>query len=176
MLIVLVVGYMVFMLPANLGMRIIGPPRQLGIAVIFFGACGTCLSASKNYGTIMGLRVLIGMGEAFVQVGLLYFSFWYVIFSESSDCPSHMFCEAFPLFRLFQEGQRASNTVPTPTFLVNWALLTSRLSGTKEMRLLRELVCEYHETSFEASNFPSSRILYFCNNIGLFQWPDCVRS
>jgi hypothetical protein len=79
---VLVVGYMVFMLPANLGMRIIGPPRQLGIAVIFFGACGTCLSASKNYGTIMGLRVLIGMGEAFVQVGLLYFSFWYVIFSE----------------------------------------------------------------------------------------------
>jgi hypothetical protein len=82
MLIVLVVGYMVFMLPANLGMRIIGPPRQLGIAVIFFGACGTCLSASKNYGTIMGLRVLIGMGEAFVQVGLLYFSFWYVIFTE----------------------------------------------------------------------------------------------
>jgi MFS family permease len=76
-LIVLVVGYMVFMLPANLGMRVIGPPRQLGIAVIFFGVCGTCLSASKNYGTVMGLRVLIGMGEAFVQVGLLYFSFWY---------------------------------------------------------------------------------------------------
>jgi MFS family permease len=68
---------MVFMLPANLGMRVIGPPRQLGIAVIFFGVCGICLAAAKNYGAVMGLRVLIGMGEAFVQVGLLYFSFWY---------------------------------------------------------------------------------------------------
>lgn len=65
------------MLPANLGMRVIGPPRQLGIAVIFFGVCGTCLSAAKNYAAVMGLRVLIGAGEAFVQVGLLYFSFWY---------------------------------------------------------------------------------------------------
>ena len=65
------------MLPANLGMRVIGPPRQLGLAVIFFGVCGTCLAASKHYATVIGLRVLIGMGEAFVQVGLLYFSFWY---------------------------------------------------------------------------------------------------
>ncbi|KAF8851304.1 MFS general substrate transporter [Acephala macrosclerotiorum] len=71
------VGYMVFMLPANLGMRVIGPPRQLGAAVIFFGVCGTCLSAAKSYGAVIGLRILIGMGEAFVQVGLLYFSFWY---------------------------------------------------------------------------------------------------
>ncbi|KAH8820252.1 major facilitator superfamily domain-containing protein [Xylogone sp. PMI_703] len=71
------VGYMVFMLPANLGMRIVGPPRQLGAAVIFFGVCGTCLSASKAYGTVIALRILIGLGEAFVQVGLLYFSFWY---------------------------------------------------------------------------------------------------
>lgn len=111
----LVVGYMVFMLPANLGMRIIGPPRQLGIAVIFFGACGTCLSASKNYGTIMGLRVLIGMGEAFVQVGLLYFSFWYVIFSELR----------LPLPYVLR-GATPPKHFPSPTFLVNWALLTAR--------------------------------------------------
>jgi MFS family permease len=72
-----VVGYMVFILPANIGMRIIGPPRQLGLAVIFFGVCGACLSAVHNYGSVLGLRLLIGLGEAFVQVGLLYFSFWY---------------------------------------------------------------------------------------------------
>lgn len=65
------------MLPANLGMRIIGPPRQLGLAVIFFGICSTCMAAAKNYGSVMGLRVLTGTGEAFVQVALLYFSFWY---------------------------------------------------------------------------------------------------
>jgi hypothetical protein len=65
------------MLPANLGMRVIGPSRQLGVAVIFFGVCGTCLSASKNYATVVAIRVLIGIGEAFVQVGFLYFSWWY---------------------------------------------------------------------------------------------------
>lgn len=68
---------MVLMLPANLGMRIIGPNNQLGAAVIFFGVCSTCMAAAKNYGAIMGLRVLTGIGEACVQVGLLYFSFWY---------------------------------------------------------------------------------------------------
>lgn len=68
---------MVFILPANIGMRIIGPPQQLGFAVIFFGICGTCLSAVHNYSSVLGLRLLIGLGEAFVQVGLLYFSFWY---------------------------------------------------------------------------------------------------
>lgn len=73
----LVVGYMVFILPANIGMRVIGPPRQIGLAVIFFGICGTCLSAVHGYGPILGLRLLIGLGEALVQVGLLYFSFWY---------------------------------------------------------------------------------------------------
>lgn len=65
------------MLPANLGMRVVGPPRQLGAAVTFFGICATCLSGSKTYGAVIGLRILIGVGEAFVQVGLLYFSFWY---------------------------------------------------------------------------------------------------
>lgn len=65
------------MLPANLFMRVIGPPRQLGAAVVFFGVCATCLSVTKNYGTVIGLRILNGIGESFVQVGLLYFSFWY---------------------------------------------------------------------------------------------------
>lgn len=72
-----VVGYMVFMLPANLGMRIIGPPPQVGLAVIFFGTCSTCMAAAKSYGAVMGLRVLTGSEEAFIQVALLYFSFWY---------------------------------------------------------------------------------------------------
>lgn len=76
-LIEIVVGYMVFILPANIAMRVVGPPRQLGIAVIFFGVCSTCLSAAHAYGSVLGLRLLLGLGEAFVQVGLLYFSMWY---------------------------------------------------------------------------------------------------
>jgi MFS family permease len=91
-----VVGYMVFMLPANLGMRVIGPPRQVGLAVIFFGTCGTCLAAAKNYGSVMGLRVLIGIGEAFVQVGLMYFSFWYKRDEVASRAGKlHILCTAF---------------------------------------------------------------------------------
>ncbi|PVH70658.1 hypothetical protein DL98DRAFT_540666 [Cadophora sp. DSE1049] len=65
-----------FILPANLGMRVIGPPRQLGAAVIFYGVCGTC-PAAPRITAVIGLRILIGMGEVFVQVGLLYFNYLY---------------------------------------------------------------------------------------------------
>lgn len=71
------VGYMVFILPVNTVMRVIDLPRQLGLLVVFFGVCGTCLFAVHNYGSVLGLRLPIGLGEAFVQVGLFNSSFWY---------------------------------------------------------------------------------------------------
>ena len=60
---------------ANISMSDIRPPRQLGLAVIFFGLCGTYLSAVHNYNSVPGLRLFIGLGEVFMQVSLLYFSF-----------------------------------------------------------------------------------------------------
>ncbi|KAH0536475.1 hypothetical protein FGG08_006656 [Glutinoglossum americanum] len=58
-------------------MRVVSPPKLLGVAIVFFGVCSTCLAAAKNYASILALRVLIGAGQAFVQVGSLYLSIWY---------------------------------------------------------------------------------------------------
>ncbi|OCK99096.1 MFS general substrate transporter [Cenococcum geophilum 1.58] len=71
------VGYLTFMLPSNLAMRVISPPKMIGTAIIFFGICTLCLAATKKYAAILVLRVLNGSGQAFVQVAFLYFSIWY---------------------------------------------------------------------------------------------------
>lgn len=65
------------MLPSNLAMRVISPPKMIGTAIIFFGICTLCLAATKKYAAILVLRVLNGSGQAFVQVAFLYFSIWY---------------------------------------------------------------------------------------------------
>ena len=65
------------MLPANLSMRIIPPPKLIGTAIFFFSICTLCLAAAKNYATVLFLRMLIGSGQAFVQVAFLYLSIWY---------------------------------------------------------------------------------------------------
>lgn len=35
------------------------------------------LSIANNYSTVVGLRILIGAGEAFIQAAPLYLSLWY---------------------------------------------------------------------------------------------------
>src|SRR5437667_5673498 len=52
---VTVVGYVVFMLPANLTMRVVGAPMQLGVGVVFFGISNVCLSAARTYSAVAGL-------------------------------------------------------------------------------------------------------------------------
>ncbi|KAH8799083.1 major facilitator superfamily domain-containing protein [Xylogone sp. PMI_703] len=77
-LMIFFIGYIVLQLPANLAMRVVAPSYQIGSgACILFGVCSMSLAAARNYGPVMGLRVLIGIWEAFVQVGLLYISIWY---------------------------------------------------------------------------------------------------
>ncbi|KIW26159.1 uncharacterized protein PV07_09276 [Cladophialophora immunda] len=71
------VGYCVFMLPANLLLRVIGPHRQLGGASILLGVCVFVMSAARNWKTIAGVRVLIGASEAFIQSLVLYTNVWY---------------------------------------------------------------------------------------------------
>jgi hypothetical protein len=76
-LMVFFVGYLVFMIPANLNLRWVGAPTQIGMATLLFGVASICQTAIKTYSQELGIRVVIGAGEAFVQVGILYFSFWY---------------------------------------------------------------------------------------------------
>jgi cyanate permease len=76
-LMIFFVGYLVFMIPANLNLRWVGAPTQIGIATLLFGVASVSQSAIKSYSQALGIRVIIGAGEAFVQVGILYFSYWY---------------------------------------------------------------------------------------------------
>lgn len=65
------------MIPANIFLRAIGPHRQLGTAVTAFGVMICCLSAAKSSGTVLGIRILVGCFQAFIQGVGVYQSFWY---------------------------------------------------------------------------------------------------
>jgi MFS family permease len=53
------------------------PGHQFGLATIVFGLLATSIAAVKNYGSLIAIRFLLGLSEAFVQVGFVYLSLWY---------------------------------------------------------------------------------------------------
>ncbi|KIX06606.1 uncharacterized protein Z518_04582 [Rhinocladiella mackenziei CBS 650.93] len=71
------IGYIAFMLPANLTARKFKPNRAVGAAVLGFGAVLVGMAGAKNYSTVLALRILLGLGQAFVQMLSLYMSLWY---------------------------------------------------------------------------------------------------
>ncbi|KAJ9640875.1 hypothetical protein H2204_003164 [Knufia peltigerae] len=70
-------GYAFSMLPANLSARFLKPNRSLGVAVVFFGIILCSMAEAKNYATILALRVLLGLGQGFIQMAMIYCSVWY---------------------------------------------------------------------------------------------------
>ena len=70
-------GYMVFIFPANLLLRKVGPKVQFGVAVAIFGVFVCCYDAARNYGDLIGLRFLVGGAEALLQSIALYMISWY---------------------------------------------------------------------------------------------------
>ena len=69
-------AYMVIELPAGILLRYCHPRYVFAGALISFGVFAALLSVS-NYAGVMVLRVLIGLGEAFVNNGFIYISLWY---------------------------------------------------------------------------------------------------
>lgn len=53
------------------------PGHQFGLATISFGVLATSIAAVKSYGSLITVRLLLGLTEAFVQVGFVYLSLWY---------------------------------------------------------------------------------------------------
>lgn len=68
---------MVIELPAGLLLRICHPRYVIGGASITFGVVACCMAVAKSYASLMILRVLIGLAEAFVNNAFLYTSMWY---------------------------------------------------------------------------------------------------
>lgn len=65
------------MFPANLTAKKFKPNRSLGVACMFFGICLCGMAEAKNYSTILALRILLGCGQGFVQLAMIYCSIWY---------------------------------------------------------------------------------------------------
>ncbi|ETN39953.1 uncharacterized protein HMPREF1541_06180 [Cyphellophora europaea CBS 101466] len=70
-------GYMLIELPAGMALRYIQPRYVFATALISFGLFSTLITVS-GYAGIMVLRVLIGLGEAFVNNAYLYVSLYYM--------------------------------------------------------------------------------------------------
>ncbi|KAJ9603715.1 hypothetical protein H2200_011901 [Cladophialophora chaetospira] len=71
------IGYLVFILPGNLLLRLLTPPIVLGGTALAFGAILIGMSGAQNYSTVLALRILLGSAQAFMQGLSLYSSLWY---------------------------------------------------------------------------------------------------
>lgn len=58
-------------------MKILAPRWVLGGSITMFGLVATLFSVSRNFADIIGLRLLLGFGEAIVPLSFLYISMWY---------------------------------------------------------------------------------------------------
>ncbi|KAF3401382.1 hypothetical protein DPV78_005136 [Talaromyces pinophilus] len=77
-LMLFLVAYSLFEAPSNLAMKLFSPPVWLAFLVLGFGAICAGIGGSKNVETLMALRFLLGMFEAGVFPGMIfYLSFWY---------------------------------------------------------------------------------------------------
>ena len=70
-------GYLLGIFPGNLFIRKVNPNRLIGSGILFFGMCIILLSIAKNTASVLGLRFLIGTGEAVLQSSAIYLSAWY---------------------------------------------------------------------------------------------------
>ncbi|KAI0399965.1 DNA-repair protein rad2 [Xylaria palmicola] len=75
---ILFVTYIIFEIPSNLLLKPIGPQRWLAFIVVVWGGLATATGFVHNFGSLTGLRVLLGIFEAGLFPGLnLYLTFFY---------------------------------------------------------------------------------------------------
>ncbi|CAM1505958.1 Fc.00g115950.m01.CDS01 [Cosmosporella sp. VM-42] len=70
-------GYLLGIFPGNIFIHKAHPNRLIGGGILFFGICVILLSIVRNTAAVLGLRFLIGTGEAVLQSSALYLSAWY---------------------------------------------------------------------------------------------------
>ncbi|KXN73673.1 MFS nicotinic acid transporter Tna1 [Conidiobolus coronatus NRRL 28638] len=72
------VGYVLFEVPSNLLLKKATPPRWIARIMVTWGAITMALAAVKNFEGLMAGRFFLGVAEAGLFPGLIYFlSFWY---------------------------------------------------------------------------------------------------
>ncbi|KAI3607385.1 mfs transporter [Moniliophthora roreri] len=71
-------GYCLLEMPANVLQRHIGANRFFFLSLTLWGLASLSFVYSKGYGSLLALRVILGIGEAGYYAGMIYYlSFWY---------------------------------------------------------------------------------------------------
>ncbi|KAJ3874257.1 MFS transporter [Lentinula edodes] len=77
-LMVFLVAYFIFETPSNYMLKAFRPSRWIALLMFSWGAMTMCLGAATNFGSLTAVRFLLGMFEAGLFPGLVYFlTFWY---------------------------------------------------------------------------------------------------
>jgi MFS family permease len=72
------IGYILFEVPSNLLLKKFTPPRWIARIMVTWGAISMSLAAVKNFQGLVAGRFFLGIAEAGLMPGLIYFlSFWY---------------------------------------------------------------------------------------------------
>ncbi|KAL1919592.1 uncharacterized protein VTP21DRAFT_1523 [Calcarisporiella thermophila] len=71
-------GYSLCEIPANYMLKKLRPSRWIGLIMLLWGITSTCLAACWNFGSLFSARLLLGIFEAGLFPGIVfYLSFWY---------------------------------------------------------------------------------------------------
>ncbi|SPN99096.1 related to putative tartrate transporter [Cephalotrichum gorgonifer] len=77
-LLIFLVAYGIFEVPSNILLKKLRPSRWIAILMFSWGVCTVCLGFCKTYPQVMAVRFLLGMAEAGLFPGLVYYlTFWY---------------------------------------------------------------------------------------------------
>lgn len=72
------ISYILFEIPSNMACKWIGPGRFIPIATLCFGILTMCTGLVPNFSALCGVRFLLGIFEAGIMPGLVYYlSRWY---------------------------------------------------------------------------------------------------
>lgn len=86
-LMVFLVAYAVFEVPSNMLLKKLRPSRWLAFLMISWGSMTMILGGTSNFGGVTAVRFLLGMFEAGLFPGLIYYlTFWYRHDERSVRC------------------------------------------------------------------------------------------
>ncbi len=84
---VLLIAYAIFEVPSNILLKKLRPSRWLAFLMFGWGATTMGLGGSQNFAQVSGVRFLLGVFEAGLFPGLIYYlTFWYKHDERSGRC------------------------------------------------------------------------------------------
>lgn len=78
------ISYAVFEVPSNYVLKQLKPSRWIAILMFVWGSLTMCLGGTNSFGSVTAVRFLLGISEAGLFPGLVYYlTFWYRVDERS---------------------------------------------------------------------------------------------